>query len=368
MENVRKCFLITIICSWEAFVGILMGSMWSAIFLSKVTRISSFAQVTFSTSILIRYGVGVGSPVEDEDDNNGTDSSEEDFRVKSRHISGPRVSRSELSRMPCPVLEFRIVNRLHSLKKGEIIDASLSVAASVDATQLEQKVKLDDNKKSGYSRKGSTGDFVRTKDLLHQDLPMRVDWDSAHSMIRQMLTEAENTTHHPAGVEYTEFDGGELDFVANLANRKVFSRVMIESGENPFFQRIWTGKHILDHDSPLLKPEVKKLIRMNHGHWPKILDSRSGVRASVKFDQILVSLSGTSNADCNSVYAQKFYSYEDLCVGYKFANMLYRNRRGYLKVDESLINDVVEQTGGGGEDLFARDHRHMSTHDQIFIL
>ena len=52
-----------------------------------------------------------------------------------------------------------------------------------------------------------------------------------------------------------------------------------------------------------------------------------------------------------SVYKQKVYNYVDTVVGYQFVNALYRGRRGNLKVDMRLINDVVEQNGDGGEPL-----------------
>jgi len=52
-----------------------------------------------------------------------------------------------------------------------------------------------------------------------------------------------------------------------------------------------------------------------------------------------------------SVYKQKIYDNVDTVIGYEFANALYRGRRGALKVDLNLVNDVTEQTGGGGEPL-----------------
>jgi len=41
----------------------------------------------------------------------------------------------------------------------------------------------------------------------------------------------------------------------------------------------------------------------------------------------------------------------DVNVGYQFVNLLYRDSDGQLGVDVDLINDVREQTGGGGEPL-----------------
>jgi hypothetical protein len=41
----------------------------------------------------------------------------------------------------------------------------------------------------------------------------------------------------------------------------------------------------------------------------------------------------------------------DVNIGYEFVNILYRNNDGSLGVDTDLINDVREQSGGGGEPL-----------------
>ena len=89
------------------------------------------------------------------------------------------------------------------------------------------------------------------------------------------------------------------------------------------------------------------------------------MRCSVHFDQVVVSLSGTSNADANSVYAQKVYDFDDLCVGYQFCDILYCEADGSIGVDHSLLNDVKEQTGGGGEDLHVRSEHALS---EVIIL
>jgi hypothetical protein len=53
---------------------------------------------------------------------------------------------------------------------------------------------------------------------------------------------------------------------------------------------------------------------------------------------------------------QKIYDYVDMNVGYRFANVLYRNPRdGSLGVDPSFVNDVLEQYGGGAEPLTCHD-------------
>jgi hypothetical protein len=82
------------------------------------------------------------------------------------------------------------------------------------------------------------------------------------------------------------------------------------------------------------------------------LNSYEAVRRSLDFNQILVSLNGVSNVSAADVYAQKIYDIVDVNIGYQFVNVLYRDAKdGTLKVDTTLINDVREQKGGGGEPL-----------------
>lgn len=341
----------------------MIASFWSAIFLSKLTRISSFAQVTFSDPILIRYGTGVGSRTEDEEDDHSHSSQSEELTDGSRSLDVlPQIHRSELSKIHCPVLEFRLLNKLHGQQRGEIIDASLNIAASVDARQVEPKLRGAAKLLLGRIKRKRKGNGTY-KEILDAELPEREQWSAAHAKVREML---KTNPMEESRRSKTDVDENDFDPTESLASRKVFTKISIESQDHPFFKRVWVGKHVLDHESPLLKPEAKELVRLNNGHWPQILNNAKAVRACVKFDQILVSLSGTSNADCNTVYSQKVYDYVDLCVGYKFANCLYRDTTGALNVDDALLNDVLEQSGGGGEDLF--DRVEVSSHGQIFIL
>jgi hypothetical protein len=143
----------------------------------------------------------------------------------------------------------------------------------------------------------------------------------------------------------------------------------VESNEHPFFERVRNVRHVLDHASPLLKQEAKELIRLNGGHWPNELNNANAVRASIHFHQILVSFSGTSNVDANSVYSQNSYGFDDVCVGYAFCNMLFREDDGSIGVDHQLLNDVKEQSGGGGEGLDLRDNfRNSRVSSAILIL
>ena len=111
------------------------------------------------------------------------------------------------------------------------------------------------------------------------------------------------------------------------------------------------------------------MVKNNNGHWPAQLNNADSVRASVKFDQILVSITGTSNADANSVYAQKVYEYVDINVGYRFVNLLYRDPVDEsLRADIRLINDVVEQAGGGGEPFDKIDRHFGGSMSNMLVL
>ena len=85
--------------------------------------------------------------------------------------------------------------------------------------------------------------------------------------------------------------------------------------------------------SPLLTPSARRLVRKNHGFWPESLNSYQGVKDSIQFNQILVSLVGVSNITGSEVYAQKVYDYVDRVVGYQFVNVLYKADDDSLRVD-----------------------------------
>ena len=338
-DDIHNCWLVTITASLEAFVGILFASFWGAIFLSKVARVSSFAQVTFSDPILIRFGDGVMGAGDKGAEASDDGSLDEDNIFSEEKPKGTYA--------PCPVLEFRAINRLAAMKRGEIIDASMNIVASVDNTQVPSAGKAGDKKKrKGKKAKGKKGGGAGLKLLDEFEGPSEENLAKMKLKIKSIL----DGTHLPAHMNNEENDPSQAD-------KKAFAKLYIESQDHPFFKRVWMAKHVLDEDSPLLCNDAKDLIRLNGGYWPLELNNAKAVRACVNFDQILVSLSGTSNADANTVYAQKIYGYSDLVVGYRFCNILFRNLDGSLGVDQNLLNDVQEQVGGGAENISSHDFR-----------
>ena len=314
----------------------LFASFCGAIVFGKVARTRSFAQVTFSDPIVVRYGKGAGEEVV-EDSSTEEDEEEED----------------DVSHLPCPILEFRVINRMHSTKGGEIMDATMNVVASIDESQACTSVRMAARGGRRRKRRRRRRPSHNARNKIPLTLPETVSLHSGHP------DDLEST--HPPSAGTKTYQAIDEDPNGEIALRRIFTKLELETPEHPFFKRVWTARHVLNGDSPLLSNEVRRKVRENNGFWPAELNNYAAVRASVHFDQILVSLSGTANADANNVYAQKVYDYVDMNVGYRFANVIYRNPRdGSLHVDLTIINDVLEQVGGGAEPLTGAGEKAIS--------
>ena len=187
-------------------------------------RIQSHAQVLFSDPIVIRFGNGV-----DARDNDS--SSEEDEPVSTR-------SATKRSKIPCPILEFRVVNRLHNEIGGELMDASLNVVANVDAVDADPSLiealessrrPLDSSRQHGYpgstttdSQSDTLSDGGNISAASSSDLPPffsnRKPFGSLlHSRRQTHNTIVEDPSSRP------------------LVNKRIFSKMVIEQQEHPFF-------------------------------------------------------------------------------------------------------------------------------------
>ncbi|KAI2504416.1 hypothetical protein MHU86_10005 [Fragilaria crotonensis] len=316
-DSPSNCTFITAICSLESLIGVLYSGFCGAILFGKVLRIQSRAQVVFSDPIVIRYGSGVEAHIEDDED---------------------EYTETGKKKIPCPVLEFRIVNRLFNDVGGEIIDATLNVVASIEPDGDAA------GKDPGFERKETTTSSM-TSNHFGDDT-----FGSLHSMDAKEVGNQRRVLDGFLMKALTRKKGTETEQSPRLLNKRIFSKMMMEASEHPFFKRVWLARHVLDEHSPLLKQKTRRVIRKCGGYWPEQLNSYQGVQESLSFHQILVSLNGVSNISASDVYAQKIYDHGDVNVGYEFVNLLYRDGDD-LKVDIDLINDVREQHGGGGEPL-----------------
>lgn len=390
-----NCFFITFICSLESLMGVLYSGFCGAILFGKVLRIQSHAQVIFSDPIVIRYGSGVveGSEYDSADSDDDSDSQ----------------SSRQPKKTPCPVLEFRIVNRLFNEAGGEIKDATLNVVANVDANDADPLLvdALDADRsrygqQSGTSSSGRVGNLSSHVETNSEDSSQNSEngrssnGNSRHGSSNKVLPRNSmslNKFLDPFHSLMGKIDHQTIDEdpSARLVSKRTFSKMLIEASDHPFFKRVWLARHVLDETSPIVKPRVRRQIRRNGGTWPDSLCTWNAIRDSLQFNQILVSLNGVSNVSASDVYAQKIYDFVDINVGYQFVNVLYKDTDGALKgeqhvclillsvdfdcvitssipdslsillsdviiiitmiVDTDLINDVREQKGGGGEPL-----------------
>jgi len=307
-DSPTNCFFINFICSLESLLGVLYSGFCGAILFGKVLRIQSQAQVIFSDPILIRYGEGLAEE---------SMSTEDDHHAKT----------------PCPVLEFRIVNRLYNEAgcvrpfveraspvvlvlicfltscqsffprfRGEIMDATLNVVANVDADDADPTLRrvLEGDQAGNYPDSVGT-DTASDSGSMH-DSTRSIDSARLKSSILSLITPFAATLKK-------DHQTVDEDPSARLVTKHIFSKMLIEASDHPFFKRVWLARHVLDEHSPILKPKVRRLIRRNGGGWPDRLNNYQSVRDSLRFNQILVSLNGVSNVSASDVYAQKIYDF-----------------------------------------------------------
>jgi hypothetical protein len=400
----------------EAFAGVLFAGVLGAILVGKVARIQSVAQVRFSDPICVRYGSGVLECMDDDEDNGLGDTTVE----KGENNVSPKE-------IPCPVLEFRIVNDLSEEKGGEIVNASVVVVATtlaeMDEAELSEKevssrVKSNSNhllspiaKGAGFAAgtaakaagmaAGATAMVVGTAakqtgaalfgagkfatqatgtmfQRINNTVNRSYHGSSFGSAIaendeeadafpfsasaRQREIEQEFAERVKEAIEKEQYRLGGIAMKENLratvavdegnsslAPTRVFHKLEIETDSHPFFRRVWNIRHCLDENSPLLTARARRAIERNRGFWPEEWNDHSSVRSQLRFTELIVSFGGTANVSGSSVYAQKVYDFADVNIGYTFAQVLHISQSGQLVVDKRLLNDVLEQDGGGAE-------------------
>lgn len=87
------------------------------------------------------------------------------------------------------------------------------------------------------------------------------------------------------------------------------------------------------------------------GQWPAEACTPEFIRENLHFDQLIVSLSGTSIASGCKVYGLHVYEYEHLHIGYRFSSILDYGQDGRLLVDLKRVDEIREQRGGIAEPL-----------------
>jgi hypothetical protein len=182
-----ECGWIQFILTIESFVGVLFSGFCGAILFGKITRMQSQAQVVFSDPLVIRYGNGLRCPSEEDS------SSSDDEK-----------NRDSLEKIPCPIVEFRIINKKGNVFGGEIVDASITCVSANDVYF----------KASNFSAGSVFGSYLKRNDVTDTN-------------------------------EVVE-EGSENEPVKRTASRKVFNTLEVDSATHPFFKRVWLVRHTLN--------------------------------------------------------------------------------------------------------------------------
>ena len=367
-----RCAGINALMAFEAFSGILFTAMCAAIIFGKIIRVQSYANVDFSVPIVIKYGGGVAAVNCDDDDDDDVEQDSMD---------------------PFPIMEFRIMNRLHATSGGgEIVNARVKCVASIaegeasDAvliaagcnTKTTAKMKSSEMKRQMQSvlaspkviaKAGMIGlNFVKDKLAKSIHLGGSVtttskDLEKAATVPEDEVTgvlDSSNSGHNRKKDQKNVIQEGVflatgdrrhtvIDEGSSLVPRQIMSPLELETDSHPTLKRVWILRHELNEKSPLLKGRARKMIADNGGKWPTELNTYEQIRESIHFHEIVVLFNGTSNATGTTGFKQHIYHFANVNIGYTFASVLHLNSEGVLSVDERLLNDVLEQRGGGGE-------------------
>jgi hypothetical protein len=356
-----SCAFISFLTSLEAFVGVILAGFTGGIIFAKVTRLTQRARVQFSDPLLVKFGSGLSKNAQltGTNDGFGGNLSTEDLEANTNE------SNNVFNQSPFPVLEFRLANELHNMPSCEIIGSQVHAVVLIEAQEdgdevneeLAKQIKLERLKRGSKARRknssaksnpfNSTSEVSTHSTLSSGSAEDNISARSTPSPTSSMI----NKTKTYFGSNKMKIDEVKTADGSVIVPRLEFCKLSIDHSEHPFFKRLWTCRHTIDGESPLLSKRAKQQIMENGGAWPKEWNNAQDVRNSIRFYQIIVSFTGVSNISAANVYKQKVYDYVDLVCGYQFVNPMYRSASGKLKVDLKLMNDVVEQNGGGGQNL-----------------
>ncbi|KAL7475854.1 hypothetical protein ACHAW6_001753 [Cyclotella cf. meneghiniana] len=322
----QTCLTVGIVGSFESFTGVLYAGFCTAVLFAKVIRSQSQAQVYFSDPLVVRFGKEELSRENITREGNIPQRNiplaepgdvETGEALASIKESASIVHHGDCNlNIPCPSLEFRLVNRLHDVDDGEIVEARLDCVAILDS-KLSRADTID-----------SIEPLTSHECLQTANQPL----NSTDEFTQVVMDQHTPLFHNPKSKQ-----------------SRVLAKLSLDANEHPFFRRVWFGRHRLDEHSPLLTRSAKNKIKRNGGYWPSEWNNARDIRNTLHFRHILVCLSGTSNANATSVYIQKVYDMVDVNVGYRFVPMNYHTPSGALKTDTYLLNAICEQRGGGAE-------------------
>mmetsp|Transcript_25535 Transcript_25535/g.39562 ORF Transcript_25535/g.39562 Transcript_25535/m.39562 type:complete len:462 (+) Transcript_25535:53-1438(+) len=292
-NKVADCILVGVVVSLEAFIGILFAGFSGAILFTKLVSMQSIAFVEFSEPICIEL-----------------------------------TSDGPSKESPCPVVTFKIVNKLGNETGGEIVDASLSCFV-ITRHYNRRSRKTFPNFAAGIDV-SSNGENRFTFGSGGRNSSIR-------GSLRAFSTR--NGSARSAGPESV------------TVIQRTFDKANLRTDTHPFFELDWKVKHDLDETSPLLPRWLREEIKNNDGIWPSHRYNKETIRSALtKFGKLILSIGGTSQSSGASVAGRRVYLYEDVIIGWQFNETLEETEDGKgLRVDFSELNCIKECFEGSGE-------------------
>lgn len=132
--------------------------------------------------------------------------------------------------------------------------------------------------------RGKNSSFIESASRSHLNHSAEINDDRQHQQFREQ--EQQHGSHHR--FDFTRSRNPvTVDEGSKLVPPRVYQNLSIETNSHPFFKRVWTIRHHLNADSPLLSNHARQMIAMNGGHWPEEWNHYSEVREHLQFIEIV---------------------------------------------------------------------------------
>ena len=326
----------------EAMIGILYAGFASAVLFAKVWAAQGWANVSFSSVMVVRYGLGVDPNevlnVSEDDDivlGDFESDSESEHRRKPMRRAQSILSVAETAardKKPLPLLEFRILNNVdvsRSLLLNAEVRCVVSAESNSERLQYNRVMKNAGLSTPSQPFQPNSSRFI-DKEARHSyrhsisdkaaEKPQSID---RRGLMKSSLYSSQ-TTKFTSATKHIRRARDLVDVDMNNPNRSMdslllgnenkFHEVKIQCPLVPIFQRCWDVVHILDETSPLVRKSVRRKIK-KYRCWPEEYNSANGMRRALRhFGKIDIIFQTVTHSGIVA-YQHKSYSFSDLIIG-----------------------------------------------------
>ena len=276
-----SCTTLSIVLLFEAFNGVVYGSICAALLFAKALSIERFAPLSFSSQCVVRPAPAGAEDNEEEDDEFSIADDSDGATVLLLPLSSPPSNPRRLPILPSssnnhssfPVFEFRVAHRRYFDDGSSLVGATMTASVALSVPQLR-----------------------------------RAGWRIPAAPAAQVA---------PPCVSHVRY----VPLVLELAT-------------HPLFSHSWYGRHELSQSSPLLTSAAKALIKQNGGLWPADLHLRGDLIRP--FERILVAVTGRERRG-NDVWSFHSYFMSDIRMNAAFLSMYVQD-----SFDLRRLDDVIE--------------------------